>query len=162
MLLVELLAYSETPVELSVKVASSTKTKIFRSILFTIYGMCLFGCSSNIRVTYYSDPTGAKVYDEGRFLGATPLTLYYEPTPEFNNVDCMFLKPLLARWLSGAENTPTSIKACSSEGKELVFTFFRPQNIPGADIDAQYASQYDRSFRVSFEKSGYMLAITIG
>ena len=125
------------------KIVSLFRATIYKPILCFICAICLLCCSIKICVTYYSEPTGAKVYDDGRLLASTPLTLYYEPSPDFINGDCMFLKPLLARWLSGAENSPTSIKACASEGKQLVFTFFRPQNIPGSDVDAQYASQYE-------------------
>lgn len=116
---------------------------MIKAMSLVICLLCVLGCSNNLRVTYYSDPSGAKFYENGRYLGTAPMTLNYEPTPEFNNGECMFLKPFTARWLSGAENSFTSIKACAPEGKKQNITFLRPANIPGVEIDAQYAAQYE-------------------
>jgi hypothetical protein len=116
---------------------------MIRGLPFIVCLLCVLGCSNKLKVTYYSDPTGAKFYDYGHYIGTAPITLNYEPTQEFKNGECMFLKSLTARWVSGAENSLTSIKACASEGKKQNLTFFRPKNVPGVEVDAQFASQYE-------------------
>jgi len=102
------------------------------------------GCANVLSVTYYSDPPGAMIYENGRAWGNAPVTLNYQPDGQFLSGGCMTLNPLTARWVSGAEASISSLQACGSVGYNQQISFIRP-NTSGREIDAQYAMQLEQN-----------------
>ncbi len=117
--------------------------------------------AADVKLTLYSDPVGATVYDAGRVLpsdfswwtehapgaapetwrrwGIAPVTLKW-PVPR-HWTECLTTYGMRVRWASGAEATLPSIRLCPQPGKEQQVTFMRPTGVPGADVDAQFAAQ---------------------
>jgi hypothetical protein len=104
----------------------------------------LTGCASQLRITYDSDPRGATLYQNGQPFGTTPVTLNYQADQTFRNGGCMALRGTEVKWASGASASISSLTACSSTGYQQLFTFMRP-DVPGRDIDANFALQLQRN-----------------
>jgi len=96
--------------------------------------LCLCsGCCSGISVTYNADPPGATIYEGGRKLGTAPYYACYSPNEYQKSSGSMNIIQPKARWLSGAEAVgPTTLP--TNKGSRQ-FTFFRPTDAPGLDID---------------------------
>jgi hypothetical protein len=106
----------------------------------------LSGCARTLYVTYLSDPPGATLYanQTGQSFGPTPVTLRYRPSQSFFEGACLTLQPVAVRWLSGAQASQASFTACPQNGLRQQFTFTRPAEVPGADLDAQFAVQQEQ------------------
>lgn len=92
---------------------------------------------TKLTVTFRSDPPGATIYENGKAWGAAPMALRYNAPGRFTA--CLPLRPITLRWVSGAEVALNDVQACPAAGKKQEFTVFRPEGVPGAEIDAQYA-----------------------
>lgn len=107
--------------------------------------LCVSGCATtSMRVTYLSDPPGATLYQDGRPVGVTPVQLTYQTDEAFKKGGCMTLRGTTVKWASGAVAEVSSLNACSSTGRRQEFMFIRP-DVPGRDIDMNYALQRDRN-----------------
>ncbi|HSY07699.1 MAG TPA: hypothetical protein VK820_04085 [Steroidobacteraceae bacterium] len=105
------------------------------------FGLCA-GCVSTpvLKMTYHSDPEGATLYEGGRLLGFTPVTLTYpDGRTAFARNECLPLNSMHVRWASGVVASNTSLQACPARGFVQAYMFVRPPDAPGADIDAHYA-----------------------
>ena len=97
-----------------------------------------------VKVTYYSDPPFATIYQGSQRMGVTPVTLEYHLTEDdLKRGDATF-HGASARWVSGATAEISSLRVDLSIGRNQQYTFFRPQSSPGLDIDVQYASNFRR------------------
>ena len=114
-----------------------------RFLLWLIMGIMvlIIGCASNLRVAYYSDPPGALLYEGGKKFGYTPVTLKYQISKEDKRLGYVVLRGAQVRWASGALASLGQLKAYLNAGKNQQFTFVRPQNIPGWEIDVQFARE---------------------
>jgi hypothetical protein len=106
------------------------------------------GCATNSRaltMTYLSNPEGASLYEGGRFLGYTPMTLTYDDSrTAFARNECLRLDSMHVRWASGVVASAPELKACPQPGFSQQFVFKRP-DLPGAEVDANYAAQLERN-----------------
>lgn len=107
--------------------------------------LCLFflasGCATNLRVVYTSDPPGAALYEGDKYFGTTPMTLTYPVTPEDKKLGSKRLRGTAVRWISGATARLGEMTVFLSNGLTQVFTYQRPDGVPGHDVDANYALQ---------------------
>lgn len=95
-----------------------------------------------LNVTVNSDPAGATVYANRnkQQFGYTPFTLTYKASKDFaNGKKCMKLQPIMVRWASGVEASPSSIVVCPKDGTNQQVTLVRPTGIAGREIDEQFA-----------------------
>lgn len=102
------------------------------------------GCASApaLQVTYHSDPEGATLYEGTRLWGYTPMSLTYPGAAmAFSRGECLTLNPTTVRWASGAEASISGLKVCPAQGPYQQFVFIRPNEVPGREIDAQFALQ---------------------
>ena len=104
----------------------------------------LTGCATGIRVDYGSDPIGATVYEDGRSLGTTPMSVRYEPDETFKRGGCMRTKGTSAVWASGARAQISYLELCASRGMVQNYVYGRP-DVPGREIDANFALQLQRN-----------------
>ena len=102
-------------------------------------------CSNTVRVTYYSDPAGAALYEGEQFFGYTPVSLDYQVKSEMKKTGCAVLRPTAVRWASGAEAAITSMNVCAINGTTQQFTFVRPTGVPGRELDVQFAIEKERN-----------------
>lgn len=127
-----------------------------------IVGGCLFlllsACASKLTIDYRSDPPGANIYLGGKLWGYSPVRLNFEPTQEFKEGGCMFIKEVSAVWASGAKVGYPSTRACHSLGYNQTFLFTRP-DVPGREIDANFALQLDRNRMMRAPKSCFPIVI---
>src|ERR1700734_2128164 len=103
------------------------------------------GCATNraLTMTYLPSPEGASLYEGGRFLGYTPMTLTYDDSrATFARNECLQLNSMHVRWASGVVAAAPGLQACPKPGLSQQFVFYRP-NLPGADKDANYAAQLE-------------------
>lgn len=84
------------------------------------------------------------MYEEGRPIGTAPLVLNYTPDESFKRGSCIRLKGTSAKWASGAQASISYLTACPAQGSRQHYTFVRP-DVPGRDIDMQFAIQLDRN-----------------
>jgi hypothetical protein len=119
-----------------------------RYLYFYCFGFFVFltGCASNqLAVTYYSDPEGAVLYQNGVNFGYTPVTLYYTLSEEqLKRRGTMRLQELYARWASGASATANVTADLGKFGLHHTFMFKRP-NVPGLDTDMRFALELART-----------------
>ena len=102
------------------------------------------GCAQMVKVTFYSDPPLATIYQGSQRMGVTPVTLQYRLTKDdLERGDATF-QGASARWVSGATAEISRLDINLSIGRDQQYTFFRPQSYPGLDIDVQYASNFRR------------------
>lgn len=104
----------------------------------------LVGCASVPQLTYYSDPPGATLYDQnGKRWGTTPYSITYSAAKkDFDSGECIYLLPTMVRWASGAE-ADARLHMCPP-GYEKQYTFVRPTDVPGRDLDVQVAIELQR------------------
>jgi hypothetical protein len=107
--------------------------------------LLLSGCATNqVRVTYYSDPNGAALYEGQKALGYTPFTLIYPISPQDKARGYVSLSPTKVVWASGASATVQSRIAELSKGTNFHLVFMRP-DVPGRDVDLNFALQLERN-----------------
>lgn len=112
-----------------------------KNVVFTLALALVASRAAAEKITIYSDPPGATVYQNDQRMGTTPFTLKYEkPRDLSGRPACATTVPLRVRWLSGAESAPTALPLCPKDNTQ--FTFARP-NVPGVEIDAQYVMQLE-------------------
>lgn len=103
-------------------------------------------CSTKtLHVTYLSHPPGAALYEGERAFGYCPLTLEYTITQADRQRGYMVLRGLTARWVSGARASVSSIQADLNNGTTQQFTFLRPEEAAGLQIDASFALDIERN-----------------
>ena len=102
------------------------------------------GCAQMVKVTFYSDPPLATIYQDSQRMGVTPVTLQYRLTKDDLERGEATFHGASARWVSGATAEISSLRVDLSIGRNQQYTFFRPQSYPGLDIDVQYASNSRR------------------
>jgi hypothetical protein len=113
-----------------------------------VFALCA-GCATTgpvLSMTYQSDPEGASLYEGARLLGYTPVTLTYKDSrTAFAHNECLRLNSLHVRWASGVVASAPNLQACPAPGYSQQFVFKRPADVPGVEIDADYAAQLDRN-----------------
>jgi hypothetical protein len=98
------------------------------------------GLYSPLNMTYTSDPVGAMVYQGPTLLGYAPVAVEYPwELAAKSPTQCMRLQPITVRWASGAEAKVSTLSACASKGHFQQFSFVRPTEIPGRELDVQFA-----------------------
>jgi len=109
--------------------------------------LCLLvsGCATNLQVTYNSEPRGAAVYQGSQFVGTAPVALLYRLTDEQRKAGHVRLQGISVRWVSGAQASIDSLTADLRQGPQQMFTFRRPDGVPGYDVDANYALELQRN-----------------
>jgi hypothetical protein len=118
-----------------------------RLLTLVTIALSIAGCATqSLQVTYTSDPQGALLYENGKQWGYTPVTLTYPGVRgTFLAGQCVTLDPVLVRWSSGAEAKIGGVSACPASGWIQQFTFLRPAEIPGRDLDVAMALQIQQS-----------------
>lgn len=113
--------------------------------LLAIAALAALGGCASLQITYQSDPQGATLYQDGQPIGVTPYTLTYEPSEAFREGGCMSIRETAVKWASGATaSTSGVLVVCKSTGERQTYTFIRP-DVPGRDIDVNYALQRQRN-----------------
>lgn len=100
--------------------------------------------ADKVKLVIYSDPAGATVYanNSKQMIGYSPVILEYNFAKDFfKRGRCESLQTLQVRWASGAEATIDGLSLCGKQGKNQQFTFVRPPETPGREIDAYFALQ---------------------
>lgn len=118
-----------------------------QAIFLTIFFLASCAQSQKeIKLSIYSEPTGATIIESGRIMGQAPLILYYEANAEEIKFEQMRINALTAKWASGATvtNDPEWLNT-SSSAYEL--TLRRPAHAAGLDIDLQYAEKVNATER---------------
>lgn len=112
-------------------------TKVILAVLALSTG--LGGCASqNVRLEIHSLPEGAAVIQDGRVMGTTPTVIEY-PGALLKSAQCAPIRPLSVQWTSGATST-WSGELCPSVGYNQQYTFLRPADVAGGEIDARVAA----------------------
>lgn len=101
-------------------------------------------CASNLQITYYSDPPGAVLYQDGQPIGYAPRTLHYQPPGEQQHGRGR-VRGIKAVWASGATaEIPFLNVDVNAHGLNQQFTFLRP-DVPGRDADMRFAVELERN-----------------
>lgn len=118
----------------------------FTYVVIGIGALLLSGCANNIYVTYDSDPSGAVLYSGNQKYGYTPYTLQYPLLKEDKARGYALLTGASVRWASGATAEISTLRAdINQHGLNHSFTFQRPSNVAGREIDAQFALQLEQT-----------------
>jgi hypothetical protein len=114
-------------------------------IAFTLCAACAT-TGPVLSMTYLSDPEGASLYEGGRLLGFTPMSLTYQAgRAAFARNECLRLNSMHVRWASGVVAAAPNLQACPAPGFSQQYVFTRPPDLPGAEVDAEYAAELDRN-----------------
>jgi outer membrane murein-binding lipoprotein Lpp len=132
-------------------------TKKFKAMIIGTVGiLVLSGCSSEYRVDFDSNPSGASLVCNGKNWGYTPKSLYYdESVKQYKTLN---VSSCSANWVSGAtESYPQNLRIFS--GGATVITAQRP-NVDGYEKDVQFSlqvqnSNYQRRQAQAAEDSAY-------
>lgn len=120
-----------------------------RILAISVSGLaaCLsLGCATPLRMTYTSIPPGAALYQGSTFFGYCPVTLEYNPSRYDVNTGRMMLQEVTAVWSSGAKVQTGMIQAdLRQHGFNQYLSLPRPADVPGAEIDAQFAIELERN-----------------
>ncbi|MDE8348445.1 MAG: hypothetical protein POG74_03050 [Acidocella sp.] len=113
-----------------------------RIILTALCLIMLTGCVSQVNITYYCDPIGAKIVEDktGQIYDC-PVTLSYQVSPAQQNAGSVTVDGLTAIWVSGAKTYIPSIVSLLANGPNQSLVFQRDPKAPGAYTDAEYALQ---------------------
>jgi hypothetical protein len=104
----------------------------------------LSGCASTVKVTYYSDPPLATIYQGSQRVGVAPVALTYQISDAQKQAGHASFRGVTARWVSGATAEISSMNIDLSNGRDQNYTFFRPQSYPGLEMDLQHVSNFRR------------------
>ncbi len=116
----------------------------FAKLLFA-WLLLIGGCATTqVRVTYYSDPLGATLYNGQKAVGYTPFTLVYNIDPAAQNATSLKVPGTKAVWASGVSSSIAFLTLDRTKGSRFHFNFVRP-NVPGRQIDANFALQLERN-----------------
>lgn len=114
-----------------------------RIILVGILTMPLAACGAaqTVRLTLNSVPEGAAIIQNGSVIGVTPTFVQYNSAAAavLKSGQCFTAAPMTARWTSGA-TSDLSATLCPQNGYSQQYTFLRPADVAGADVDAQIAT----------------------
>ncbi len=116
-----------------------------RRLIIVALVMLLGGCANKLYISYLSDPPGATVYSGAQNYGPAPVRVWYEVSDADRANGFKILQGVKMRWVSGAEAEVASLRADLSLGTEQHYTLPRPAAFAGADIDARYAVEIQRS-----------------
>lgn len=99
----------------------------------------LSGCATPLgqdeaEVTIKSFPEGARIFEGSRDHGQAPVTVSYQMPPTLTTANS---SPMTAVWASGVQRT---VRIELKRGK-LHYTFQRPPNAPGIEVDVGVAMQ---------------------
>lgn len=105
------------------------------------------GCApTNMAITYYTQPEGGTFLGpDGHSRGQSPLTLYYEITPEHMQACQLVAEGITARWVSGAMASVPSLAFNVCQGVEWSYRVDRPADAPKYDLDLWHASEQARA-----------------
>jgi hypothetical protein len=103
-------------------------------LYFLMCALLVSGCSAPRNLTYNSDPSGAMLYLDGKFVGYTPVTVAYRGK---SSGACFRSPSFMVRWASGAEYTADYGAWCAGDFRT---TAVRP-DAPGVEIDEQVAAR---------------------
>jgi hypothetical protein len=119
------------------------KINFIYGLLLSIFLIISTGCttSNRISMTYYSDPPGAVLYEGQRLFGYTPITLYYQVSPESREQGYVHIQGTTARWVSGASISNGGRFAFLNQGDVFQYTFIRPDNVQGREKDINFSLQ---------------------
>lgn len=121
-----------------------------RHALFALLSlMLLTGCNSartdQVRITYYSDPPGATLYENDIPRGRTPFTLTYNLPDHLKNETHITLPNASVVWPSGASASVNSPQINRSLGTNHQYHFARP-NMPGREQDILFSMELERNW----------------
>lgn len=103
--------------------------------------------ADTLEITIVSDPAGASVsvHNGTPITGYAPVTIRYSVSKGFfKRSTCETLSGVTVTWVSGAEASVPSLRACPHNGKKQQIVFRRPTEVPGREIDAQFALELYR------------------
>jgi len=116
--------------------------RLTRYMLLLAFSAFLPGCAPNLQMQYICNPAGATIYEDGaNNIGTCPATVTYKITADDKQRGYIVLRPLTARWISGASFETNTLTAYLSNGNIQHYYIERPRNVAGYDIDASYAAQ---------------------
>lgn len=113
-------------------------------LILLMAAMIATGCATRIQVDYLSDPPGATLYEAGRPVGVTPMSVTYEPEASFKAGGCQRARGTSVTWASGAKAEIGYLELCNRTGWQQHYIFRRP-DVPGRDVDMNYALQRQRN-----------------
>jgi hypothetical protein len=120
--------------------------KSIHRLLAFFAAMGLLGCASPLNITYYSNPSGAALYQGSQMFGYCPITLQYTVTRDDKSQGSKLLQETTACWVSGAVCGSGTIRADLRQyGRNQQFTFTRPVDAPGLDMDVNFAIEQQRN-----------------
>jgi hypothetical protein len=127
-------------------------TTMERPILFTAFVCFCANVSAQkaepvrLAITYSSDPAGAVIFEGAKRFGYTPFNGHYAVTEEDRARGYIVIPTVTAKWASGAiAHTPTGATAYLNKGLFQIYTFKRPDDMAGLDVDLRVANEIRRA-----------------
>ena len=115
--------------------------RILQTNVLLILAILTAGCASNLNMTYKSDPPFASFYAGDKKIVDAPVTIEFPVSDEDKKRGYMMLLGASVRWVSGASVTVSTVRADLKNGLSQEFTFKRPDNYPGREIDVAHARE---------------------
>jgi len=122
----------------------------------------LAGCGHQMTLTYICEPAGAVLFENGQYLGRCPGSYIYVVTDQHRVEGAVRTPPLMARWPSGASASVTGITVPLARGYAQNFTFVRPTDVAGAELDYQVGANVSAEIAAQQYQAGHDLGYAIG
>lgn len=97
-----------------------------------------------LTITIKSDPSGATIYKGERNCGTAPSSFTHNITYEDFKAGEIIFRGLSARWISGTVSTNEAIMFRWQEQTHDEYTFIRPLNTTGIELDVRAAIEHER------------------
>lgn len=120
--------------------------------LFIIF--LITGCTTTLKVTYDSVPSGAILSMGNRNLGYAPVTIEYLVQKNDYTNGFMTIQAPTAQWQSGAIYSPQSpIVIRLNKSYDQEYLLYRPDNFPNREADAIFGLQLVKQRELNEQRS---------
>jgi hypothetical protein len=111
-------------------------------VVSLVLAMPAVASANDVKVTVKSFPEGATVFTVQpngmeRPWGGSPVRLKWQLPRKWTQ--CIMTESVKVKWVSGVEATVSGLEVCPQNGKNQEYTFQRPKDAPGVEVDVQYA-----------------------
>jgi hypothetical protein len=104
------------------------------------------------KINYFSEPTGAAIYEGDKLLGYAPVTASYAITEDQRKIGYKMIRPTRAVWSSGAAaQLMGNPKFDFAKGYLQEAKFIRPAQAPGLADDLRVAENMERLRQIQLQ-----------
>lgn len=126
----------------------------FKLVAFIFLATLLTGCTKKTNITYYSNPTGAEIFEGDKSLGHTPMTKHITWDPQEKIGGCAKISPVEAVWINGVSVSNKENLTTVCKGGNYTQVFERPDdNLENKSKNIAFSQQLERNKSAAKEEN---------